>query len=92
MKGYPAANRMLNKWGDKFKATFNISLGSFIGYCVIWDIQDFDIVKFDTYLQRLGYQIEKDGSISDYVRKHFGQKAVELIRDLIWNGEEKEKC
>jgi len=88
MKGYPAANAMLDEWGDKFKTIFNISLGSFVGYGVIWGFQDFDIVKFDTYIQRLGYQIERDGSLKDYVLKRYGKGAVKLIKDLIWNGKE----
>ena len=83
MKGYPAANQMLDKWGKKFEVIFNVSLGSFIGTLVIFGIQDFDIIKFDKYLQRIGYQIKRDGSQKDYILKKYGQEAVNLINELI---------
>ncbi len=83
MRGYPAANRMLSIWGDRFKGIFGISLGSFMGMLVVFGIKDFDVVKFDTYLQRLGYRTEKDGSTNNYVTKKYGQQATDLIKELI---------
>ena len=86
MRGYPAANRMLNIWGDRFKAFFGISLGSFMGMLVVFGIQDFDVIKFDTYLQKLGYRVEQDGSMNNYITKEYGQEATDLIKELIGKG------
>ena len=36
---------------------------------------------FDDELEKLGYDIEKDGSINDYVLKKYGQKAVDFINN-----------
>ncbi len=82
MEGYPAANRMLSTWGKKFQGMFGITLGAFVGRLVVLGIQDFDIIKFDTYLQKLGYRTEEDGSMKDYITKEYGQEAVNLIEEL----------
>ncbi len=83
MEGYPVANRMLSTWGKRFQGMFGITLGAFVGRLVVLNIQDFDIIKFDTYLQKLGYRIEEDGSMNDYITKEWGQEAVNLIKELI---------
>lgn len=43
-----------------------------------------DIVAFDDYMvTHLGYDIERDGSLRDFVEKRWGGRAVALVIELI---------
>jgi len=46
----------------------------------------FDIVKFDDWVHQQGYTEEKHGSLKQYLQKHYGEKAVQLIDSLIRGG------
>jgi len=34
-------------------------------------------------MQKLGYRIEKDGSLENYIRKKYGKEAVDLIYSIL---------
>lgn len=43
----------------------------------------FDIVKFDKEMQWRFQYDHRDISLSDFVKEHYGEKAHQLIKDLI---------
>jgi len=83
MREIPAVKEMMNRQGDRFRATFDVPLSGFMGKLIIFGIKDFDIVRFDKYLQNIGYGIRKDGSMEDYITKQYGQEATDLVREII---------
>lgn len=75
--------RMIDKYGDEFKEIFNTELNHFVSKLWIIGIADFDIVKFDKYMETRRSYEEKDMSLIDYVRMKYGEKGSELINELI---------
>jgi len=74
----------MDKYGKEFKGTFGVDLSVFVDKrLIIFGIFGFDIIKFDDYMKLRGYDIERDGSLNDYVLKRYGKKAVDLVLNLI---------
>lgn len=73
------------KLDPEFKTCFKTSIKPFIGILAITGIaKDFDIIKFDDYMsQHKGYNIKTDGSLNQFINKKYGEKAVNLIKDLL---------
>jgi len=71
-------NKIKNK-NTEFFGFFGISLQKFHNA-----ITGFDIIKFDNYLKNK-YDNYEDGrtSTKDFIKKKFGEKAVNLIEKLI---------
>jgi len=70
-------------YGASFKKHFGAPLRCYAGKLCMMGIWDFDIMKFDRYMQTKGCNIEKDGSCASYVREHYGKDAENLIKTLI---------
>jgi len=44
----------------------------------------FDVLKFDDYMiEHYGYEIERDGSLHDFVRNTFGEEAAQFLCSLL---------
>lgn len=74
-----------NEYKQEFKDTFGVELYHFYGiFARLYGAADFDVMKFDDWLHiAKGYKEEKDGSMKDFIEKHYGDKAVKLIKKLI---------
>ena len=79
----PALLEMMNKHGTEFKEIFDAEIHWFAGKLCAIGIQDFDIVKFNDFLEKQGYVLEKDGSMDDYVESRYGKRGKELIDKLL---------
>lgn len=80
----PKLAEMMDKYDKEFQETFDgLHVNYFVGSLVLFGVADFDILKFEKYLQRLGYQVETDGSMKDYITKRWNKRASELISELI---------
>lgn len=82
-KRFWMVTQIRDKYGEQFKKIFKREVNQFLGKLSVFNLPDFDIVKFDEYMCSQGYQIEKDGSLKDYVLKHFEKEGCELIENLI---------
>jgi len=69
----------------EFFSIFGVHINKFAGRLTyMFGLPDFDIVKFDDYMHRSqGYQEEKDGSLKNFIQKKYGDRAAELIEELI---------
>lgn len=83
MREISKLKEMMDKWDDEFHKIFNCHVNHFVGFLVCFGVADFDILKFDKHLQKLGYSTKKDGSMNDYITKRWGTRACELIEELI---------
>jgi len=76
----------INSISSLFLKTFHTSLKEYVDPMLSTMIGDifFDIVKFDDYLvSNFGYNIDIDGSQSDFITRTFGKEANDLITSLI---------
>jgi len=84
MQTPPKLVEMMNKHDKEFQETFDgLHVNYFVGSLVLFDVADFDILKFEEYLCKLGYSEKKDGSMRNYITKRWGERASDLIRELI---------
>lgn len=81
----PEAKSFTMHFAKPIKDTFGFYSSSFIcSHSLQCGTLALDIVAFDAYLtRREGYDIDRDGSLADYVGKRWGPKAVELVEHLI---------
>jgi len=75
--------KMLNKYGNEFKEVFNTTLGRFTGKLWMVGIADFDLAKFDKYMETRRNYDERDISLADFVEERYGKRGKELIEELI---------
>lgn len=73
----------LLKYEKTFNKIFHQSLSEYLSKLALFDIPDFDIVKFDSYLHKLGYAEGKHGSMKNYIEQNYGTEATQLICNLI---------
>lgn len=68
----------------EFKNLFGVELSRFWNVMLLSvGMKSFDIVLFNNYMESKGYDINKDGSLSDYLKNKYGDKADNLIKNLI---------
>lgn len=79
----PESVKKLMEYNEEFKKIFDVNVNDFAGNLSIFGIPDFDIVEFDKHMERLGYRVEKDGSLADYIESNYGIEGKELIDKLI---------
>jgi len=83
MQTPPKLAEMMNKYDKEFQETFDgLHVNYFVGSLILFGVADFDILKFEKYLQKLGYNGEKE-SMNDYITKRWGERASNLIKELI---------
>ena len=74
----------LMEYDPEFYSIFKVHVNYFIDKKLsAIGIVSFDIIEFDRYMQKLGYRIEKDGSLENYIRKKYGKEAVDLIYSIL---------
>ena len=74
----------LLKYDPEFYNIFKVHVNYFIDKKLsAIGIVSFDIIEFDRYMQKLGYRIEKDGSLENYIRKKYGKEAVDYIKTIL---------
>lgn len=78
----PAVKKMMNKYGAEFKEIFDAEINWFAGYLCAFGIPSFDIVKFDKFMQKKGYN-EDNGSLAEYIETKYGERGRELIDELL---------
>lgn len=77
-------NNINKNYGKKFKEYFDKSIWEFANKkFLLVGIFDFDIVKFDDYMCGKGYDIEKHGSLKEYIEKNYGKEQAEFVRTLV---------
>ena len=79
----PAVKKIMDKYGAEFKEIFGIEIASFAGKLWVVGISDFDIVKFDKYMETRRSYEDKDISLAEFVEKKYGKRGKELIDELI---------
>lgn len=53
-------------------------------YSILTGTPKIDVIKLDDYLiHKFGYDIEKHGSQSDFIKSKFGNDAEEFVRSLL---------
>ena len=77
-----AVSSMMHKYGDKFKEIFDAEINWFAGKLCFIGIPSFDIVKFNGFMRKRGYN-ENDSSLADYIEKNYGKKGKELVDELL---------
>lgn len=77
-----AVKRMIDKYGDDFKEIFDAQINWFAGKLCFIGIPSFDIVKFDHFMRKRGYN-EDNGSLGNYIEKKYGKRGRELIDELL---------
>jgi len=76
--------RMMDKYGEEFKEVFGVEVNKFAGKLWMVGIADFDIVKFERFLEKLGYVGDSgEQSIAEFVEDRYGKIGRELIDKLI---------
>ena len=84
MREIPAAAKyLLDRYGSEFREIFHIELGPFIGKLWIIGIPDFDIVKFDKYMETRRNYDERNISLAEFIEKRYGKRGKELIDKLL---------
>ncbi|MCK4329796.1 hypothetical protein KAX02_08125 [candidate division WOR-3 bacterium] len=79
-----AAKRMMDKYGKEFKEIFDTEINYFIGMLYMYGIPDFDIVKFEGFLEKVGYDsYSGKESMAEFVDRVYGNRGQELIDELI---------
>ena len=75
---------MMVKYGVEFREIFDTELSQFIGKLWIVGIADFDIVKFERFLEKVGY-VPGDGkqSMAEFVKMRYGEEGSKLIDKLL---------
>ena len=75
---------MMDKYGVEFKEIFDREINQFIGKLWIVGVTDFDIVKFETFLEKVGY-VPDDGkqSMDEFVKVRYGERGSKLINKLL---------
>ncbi len=76
----------MDKFGKEFHQIFETHLNYFMDilcYFTKPHIFSFDIVGFNTWAERKGYRVERDGSLSDWTEKTYGKEARNLIKRII---------
>ncbi len=75
---------------DKFGKQFNLIFGPEIhlnyfmdAICYLTRNFSFDIIKFDKWAERQGYQTERDGALSAWIQKKYGKGARNLINQIL---------
>lgn len=71
---------------DKFERIFNLSANEFMDSILTVTAKKFsiDIVKLDDWMvENKGYDMDKDGSLSDFIGKTYGDEAVKFIQESI---------
>ena len=79
----PAVKRMMDKYGKEFKYIFDVEINKFAGKLCYFGIPSFDIVEFNKFMKRKGYNEYNDGSLADYVKVIYGERGSELIDKLL---------
>ena len=79
----PGVKKMMDKYGAEFKEIFDTELNHFVGNLWIVGIADFDIVKFDKYMETRRSYEDKDSSLAEYIEKKYGERGRKLIDELI---------
>lgn len=76
--------RMMDKYGKEFKDVFGVEVNKFVGKLWMVGIPDFDILEFEKFLVRNGYDIEnEEESMAEFVDKKYGKRGSDVIRDLL---------
>ena len=83
LREVPESMKKLMSYNEEFKKIFDVNVNKFAGNLCLLGIPDFDIVKFDKHMWRLGYRIEEDGSLAEFIEKKYGVRAKDLIDELI---------
>lgn len=84
MQTPPKLAEMMNKYDKEFQETFDgLHVNYFVGSLVLFGVADFDVLKFEKYLHKLGYDEKKDSNMKNYITKRWGERAFDLIRELI---------
>lgn len=85
MREVPAAIKsVMDKYGKEFKEIFGVEIPPFAGKLWMVGIPDFDIVKFERFLEKVGYESESgEESMAEFVEKRYGERGKELINELI---------
>ena len=71
---------------NKFATIFNLPANEFMDSILTVTTKKFnlDIVKLDDWMvKNKGYDIDKDGSLSDFIGKSYGDEAVKFIEESI---------
>jgi len=77
----------MEKFGKEFEIIFGTHLNYFMdALCYVGRVFSFDVIKFDGWAEKKGYQIERDGSLADWVAKKYGKGATELINQILGRG------
>lgn len=79
----PPVKYILDKYGAEFKEIFGIEIASFAGKLWIVGIPDFDVVKFDKYMETRRSYEDKDTSLAEFVEKKYGKRGKKLVDELI---------
>lgn len=84
-----AVKKMMDKYGDEFKEIFDAEISLFAGKVWMVKIPDFDILKFEIFLEKNGYDSTGGKeSMAEFVEKKYGWRGRELISKLISMEEE----
>lgn len=85
MREIPEAVReIMDKYGTEFKEIFGVEISPFAGKLLIVGIPDFDIVKFETFLEKEGYKSEIGvESMAEFVERRYGERGRKLIDELL---------
>ena len=74
----------MEKFDKEFNLIFDIHLNHFMdALCYVGRVFSFDVIKFDGWAEKKGYQIERDGSLADWVAKKYGKGAKDLINKIL---------
>ena len=69
---------------DEFARIFNLTANEFMDELMTVILKRFyvDIIKLDNWMTaHKGYDIDKDGSLSDFIMKTYGDEAVKFIEE-----------
>ena len=69
---------------DEFARIFNLPANEFMHGLLTVVAKRFylDIIKLDDWMvAHKGYDIDKDGSLSDFIRKTYGDEAVKFVEE-----------
>ena len=83
LREVPESVKKLLNYNDEFKKIFNVNVNKFADKLCTFGIPDFDIVAFDKHMYRLGYRVERDGCLAEYIESNYGVEGKELIDKLI---------
>ena len=79
----PFSHKLQDK-KNEFKRLFDLPAVDFIDTFMTVATKKYsvDIVKLDEWMERnKGYDMDKDGSLNDFIRKTYGDEAVNFLKE-----------